>query len=53
MDGYEKLAEEAMRGLPYFGQMRVWGAALGVPQGEGTRFKLDLGPAPDGMEGNK
>lgn len=53
MDGYEKLAEEAMRDLPYFGQMRVWGAALGVPQGEGTRFKLDLGPAPDDMEGKK
>jgi|TARA_R110000744_G_scaffold369071_1_gene479153 hypothetical protein len=49
MEGYEKLAEEAMDGLPYFGQVRVWGAALGVPQGEGTRFKLDLGPAPEGM----
>ena len=49
MDGYERLAEEAMRDLPYFGQMRVWGFALGVPQGEGTRFKLDLGPAPEGM----
>jgi len=47
--GYEKLAEEALGDLPYFGQMRVWGAALGVPQGEGTRFKLDLGPAPEGM----
>lgn len=49
MAGYEKLAEEALADLPYFGQMRVWGAALGVPQGEGTRFKLDLGPAPEGM----
>jgi hypothetical protein len=47
--GYEKLAEEALGGLPYFGQVRVWGAALGVPQGSGTRFKLDLGPAPEGM----
>jgi len=47
--GYEKLAEEALGDLPYFGQMRVWGFALGVPQGEGTRFKLDLGPAPEGM----
>lgn len=49
MAGYEKLAEEALADLPYFGQMRVWGAALGVPQGSGTRFKLDLGPAPEGM----
>ena len=49
MEGYEKLAEEAMGDLPYFGQVRVWGYALGVPQGEGTRFKLDLGPAPEGM----
>lgn len=49
MAGYEKLAEEALSGLPYFGQVRVWAAALGVPQGEGTRFKLDLGPAPEGM----
>ena len=47
--GYERLAEEALGDLPYFGQMRVWAAALGVPQGEGTRFKLDLGPAPEGM----
>ena len=53
MAGYEKLAEEALGDLPYFGQMRVWGFALGVPQGEGTRFKLDLGPAPEGMEGKK
>ena len=49
MDGYERLAGEALDDLPYFGQMRVWAAALGVPQGEGTRFKLDLGPAPEGM----
>ena len=47
--GYEKLAEEALGDLPYFGQVRVWGAALGAPQGSGTRFKLDLGPAPEGM----
>lgn len=45
--GYESLAEEALADLPYFGQMRVWAAALGVPQGEGTRYKLDLGPAPE------
>lgn len=49
MAGYEKLAEEALGDLPYFGQVRVWGAALGAPQGSGTRFKLDLGPAPEGM----
>ncbi len=48
-EGYERLAGEALDELPYFGQMRVWAAALGVPQGEGTRFKLDLGPAPEGM----
>ena len=53
MAGYEKLAEEALADLPYFGQMRVWGAALGVSQGDGTRFKLDLGPAPEDMEGEK
>ena len=53
MAGYEKLAEEAMGDLPYFGQMRVWGFALGVPQGEGTRFKLDLGPAPEGIGDDK
>lgn len=47
--GYERLAGEALDGETYFGQMRVWAAALGVPQGEGTRFKLDLGPAPEGM----
>ena len=47
--GYEKLAEEALGDLPYFGQVRVWAAALGAPQGSGTRFKLDLGPAPEGM----
>ena len=47
--GYEKLAEEALGDLPYFGQVRVWGGALGAPQGSGTRFKLDLGPAPEGM----
>jgi len=50
MEGYEKLAEEALDDLSYFGQMRVWAAALGVPQGEGTRFKLDLGPAPEGLD---
>ena len=49
MAGYERLAGEALDDLPYFGQVRVWAAALGVPQGEGTRFKLDLGPAPEGM----
>lgn len=49
MEGYERLAEEALDDLSYFGQMRVWAAALGVPQGEGTRFKLDLGPAPEGL----
>lgn len=47
IEGYEKLAEEALGDQTYFGQMRIWGAALGVPQGEGTRFKLDLGPAPE------
>lgn len=46
-EGYEKLAEEALGDLTYFGKMRVWAAAVGVPQGEGTRFKLDLGPAPE------
>lgn len=49
MLGYEKLAEEALNDLSYFGQMRVWAAALGVPQGQGTRFKIDLGPAPEGL----
>ena len=49
IEGYEKLAAESVKDLPYFGQVRVWGAALGVPQGEGTRFKLDLGPAPEGL----
>jgi len=53
MEGYERLAEEAMGDLPYFGQMRVWAGALGVPQGEGTRFKLDLGPAPEGIGDNE
>ena len=47
IEGYEKLAEEALGDQTYFGKMRIWGAALGVPQGEGTRFKLDLGPAPE------
>lgn len=47
IEGYERLAEEALGGQTYFGKMRIWGAALGVPQGEGTRFKLDLGPAPE------
>lgn len=46
IEGYEKLAEEALGDQPYFGRVRIWAAALGVPQGEGTRFKLDLGPAP-------
>lgn len=50
MEEYERLAEEALDDLSYFGQMRVWAAALGVPQGEGTRFKLDLGPAPEGLD---
>lgn len=50
IEGYESMAEEALDDLSYFGQMRVWGAALGVPQGEGTRFKLDLGPAPEGLD---
>lgn len=53
MEGYESLAEEALVDLPYFAQMRVWAAALGVPQGEGTRYKLDLGPAPGGLKGKK
>ena len=53
MASYERLAGEALDDLPYFGQVRVWAAALGSPQGEGTRFKLDLGPAPEGMEGKK
>lgn len=47
IEGYEKLAEEALGDQSYFGQMRIWAAALGVPQGEGTRYKLDLGPAPE------
>jgi len=49
MSGYERLAEEALNDLSYFGEMRVWAAALGVPQGQGTRFKIDLGPAPEGL----
>lgn len=49
IEGYEKLAEEALGDQTYFGRVRIWAAALGVPQGEGTRFKLDLGPAPEGM----
>lgn len=47
IEGYEKLAEEALGDQSYFGRVRIWAAALGVPQGEGTRFKLDLGPAPE------
>jgi hypothetical protein len=47
IEGYERLAEESLGGQTYFGKMRIWAAALGVPQGEGTRFKLDLGPAPE------
>lgn len=47
IEGYEKLAEEALGDQTYFGRMRIWAAALGAPQGEGTRFKLDLGPAPE------
>lgn len=47
IEGYEKLAEEALGDQTYFGKVRIWAAALGVPQGEGTRFKLDLGPAPE------
>lgn len=43
---YEKLSAEALEGMTHLGQLRVWAAALGVPQGEGTRFKLDLGAAP-------
>jgi len=45
-EGYEKLSAEALEGMTHLGQLRVWAAALGVPQGEGTRFKLDLGEAP-------
>lgn len=39
----QKLSEEALEGLTFFGQVRVWAGALGAPQGEGTRYKLDLG----------
>lgn len=46
IEGYEKLSAEALEGMTHLGQLRVWAAALGVPQGEGTRFKLDLGEAP-------
>jgi hypothetical protein len=42
---YERLSSEALKDMTHLGQLRVWAAALGVPQGEGTRFKLDLGPA--------
>ena len=45
-EGYEKLSSEALKGQTHLGQLRVWAAALGVPQGEGTRFTLDLGEAP-------
>lgn len=45
-EGYEKLSAEALEGMTHLGQLRVWAAALGVKQGEGTRFKLDLGEAP-------
>ena len=50
IEGYEKLAEEALGDQTYFGKVRIWAAALGVPQGQGTRFKLDLGPAPEGVQ---
>ena len=45
-EGYKKLSSEALKGQTHLGQLRVWAAALGVPQGEGTRFTLDLGEAP-------
>lgn len=40
----KSLAEESLEDLTYLGQLRVWAFALGVKQGEGTRFTLDLGP---------
>lgn len=42
----QRLSEEALEGLTYFGQIRVWANILGASQGEGTRFVLDLGPYP-------
>ena len=45
-EGYEKLSSEALKNRGHLEQLRIWAAALGVPQGEGTRFLLDLGEAP-------
>ena len=45
-EGYEKLSSEALKNRGHLEQLRIWAAALGVPQGEGTRFILDLGEAP-------
>jgi len=41
----QRLSEEALEGLTYFGQIRVYANLLGASQGEGTRFVMDLGPA--------
>lgn len=53
MEGYERLRSEALDGLPYFGRLRVWAAALNIPQETGTDWEINLGPAPQrGTEGD-
>ena len=48
--GYQRLRKEALDGLPYFGKLRVWAGALGAPQGEGTAWEINLGPANQSIE---
>tara|TARA_R110001592_G_scaffold91385_2_gene267552 strand:- start:54 stop:1508 length:1455 start_codon:yes stop_codon:yes gene_type:complete len=43
--GYQELSSEALKNRGHLEQLRIWAAALGVPQGEGTRFIIDLGEA--------
>ena len=48
MDKYKELSTEALKDedgalRPYFQRLRIWAAALGVPQDQGTTWEINLG----------
>lgn len=48
MDKYEQLSQEVLldeegNPRPYFQRLRIWAAALGAPEGQGTEWEINLG----------
>jgi hypothetical protein len=48
MAKYEQLSQEVLldeegNPRPYFQRLRIWAAALGAPEGQGTEWEINLG----------